>query len=192
MLSLGCGTGATEIHLRHLGAQVVGIDVSADAIAIAKMRIQHAIVADIEQDPLLHLESRSFDLILCGDVLEHLRFTEYVLDRIRGWLAPDGHFIVSVPNATHHTLLRQLVLYRNWKYEDSGLFDRGHYRLFTRKSLVRMLGEHGFLIEAVTFIRPISKKIVLVWWLLKPLIWLCPFLNEYFVQTWTVRARAVP
>lgn len=190
VLSLGCGTGATEQHLIARGAEVWGIDVSAEAVAAANQRGLHAMIANVEGDPLPALAPKSFDLVLCGDVLEHLRFTEHVLDRLRGWLTDDGALVLSVPNASHHSVLRQLVLHRNWKYEDAGLFDRGHYRLFTRKSLIRLLGEHGFAVEAVTSIRPLSPKLKLVWWLLGPLVWLCPALNDYFVQNWTVRARA--
>lgn len=190
VLSLGCGTGATEVHLVKQGAEVVGIDVSAEAVAIAATRLARAFVADVEKDPLPELQPGSFDLVLCGDVLEHLRFTEHVLDRLHGWLAPGGALVVSVPNATNHYVLRQLVLHRNWKYEDGGLFDRGHYRLFTKKSLLRLLGEHGFEVETVTCIRPLSRKIKPLWLLLRPLTWLFPALDEYFVQNWTVRARA--
>ncbi len=189
VLSLGCGTGATEMHLVQKGASVFGIDVSADAVAIAAKRLETAIVADIESDPLPQLRPGTFDLILCGDVLEHLRFAEHVLDRLRGWLADDGQLVLSVPNATHYTILRQLVLRRDWKYEDAGLFDRGHYRLFTRKSLLRLLDEHGFRVASVSFLRPLSPKVKILFTLLRPLVWIVPPLNEYFVQNWIVRAH---
>lgn len=189
VLSLGCGTGDTELRLQQQGAEVTGIDVSAEAIAIASQRLTRAIVADVESDPLPDLQPHSFDVVLCGDVLEHLRFPEHVLDRLRAWLTEDGTFVVAVPNATHHSVLRQLVLHRDWKYENAGLFDRGHYRLFTKKSLLRLLDERGFRVEAVTFLRPLSGRLKWIWWLLRPLAWLFPALDEYFVQTWTVRAR---
>lgn len=189
VLSLGCGTGATEVHFVRQGASVFGIDVSSDAVAIAGKRLETAIVADVEGDPLPQLHPGSFDLILCGDVLEHLRFAEHVLDRLRGWLADDGQLVLSVPNATHYTILRQLVLRRDWKYEDAGLFDRGHYRLFTKKSLLRLLDEHGLRVAAVSFLRPLSPKMKILFTLLRPLVWLVPPLNEYFVQNWIVRAH---
>ena len=166
-----------------------GIDLSADAIDAAREQLHHARVADIELDALEDLRPTSFDLVMLGDVLEHLRFTEYVLDRIRGWLTDDGHVLVAVPNATHYSVIRTLVFGRDWKYEDSGLFDRGHYKLFTKKSLLRLLGEHGFAVEEVTCDRVMSRWVRWTRTLLRPAIWLFPGLDEYFVYTWTVRAR---
>jgi 2-polyprenyl-3-methyl-5-hydroxy-6-metoxy-1,4-benzoquinol methylase len=191
VLSLGCGTGATEERLQAAGAQVFGVDVAADAVAIARRRLTCVLVGDVERDPLPELRQRSFDLVLCGDVLEHLRFPEHVLGRLRGWLVDGGTFVLSVPNATHYSVLRELAWRRNWRYEDAGLFDRGHYRLFTKTSLLRMLAQAGFAVEAVTSIRPLSRKARLLRWLLAPVVWLRPGVDEYFVQTWTVRARAV-
>ncbi|MCA8974258.1 MAG: class I SAM-dependent methyltransferase [Planctomycetes bacterium] len=191
-LSIGCGTAATESILQRQGTEVWGLDVSTDAVALARTRISHADTADIEVDPLPELRPGHFDLVLCGDVLEHLRFPEHVLDRIHGWLADDGHLVIAVPNATHHSVVRTLVLRRDWKYEDGGLFDRGHYRLFTRKSLLRLLGEHGFQVEQVSSTRPLSGKVRLFHLLLRPLFWLIPSLDEYLVYTWIVRVRKVP
>lgn len=191
-LSIGCGTGATEAVLRRSGAQVWGLDVSAEAVAIAAGRLDRAFVADIETDALSELEPGSFDLVLCGDVLEHLRFTEHALARIHGWLADGGHLVVAVPNAAHYYVVRELALRRNWRYEDGGLFDRGHYRLFTKTSLLRLLAEHGFAIDATAGTPATSSKLRFVRALLRPLLWLLPGLDEHFVYTWTVRARKVP
>lgn len=191
VLSIGCGTGATEAVLERSGIEVWGLDVSAEAVAVASRRITRAFVADIETDALPELEPRSFDLVLCGDVLEHLRFTEHALGRIHGWLAEGGRLVAAVPNAAHHSVVRTLVLRRDWKYEDGGLFDRGHYRLFTKKSLVRMLGEHGFELEAAAGSKPMGRKLRFVHLLLRPLFWLMPSLDEFLVYTWTVRARKV-
>lgn len=190
VLSLGCGTCATEMRLQQAGAEVIGIDVSAEAVAIASKRISKAMIADVEKDPLTELRPASFDLVMCGDVLEHLRFTEHVLARLHGWLEDGGSLVLSVPNATHYSVVRELVFRRNWRYEDGGLFDRGHYRLFTKKSLLRLLRECGFAIDAVISIRLITKKMRPIWWLLRPFTFVMPFLEEYFVQNWTVRAIA--
>jgi 2-polyprenyl-3-methyl-5-hydroxy-6-metoxy-1,4-benzoquinol methylase len=191
VLSLGCGTCATELQLQQKGAEVVGLDVSAEAVEVGNRRISKAMVADVETDALTELQPRSFDLVLCGDVLEHLRFTEHVLQRLHGWLADGGALVLSVPNATHYTIVRELLVRRNWRYEDGGLFDRGHYRLFTKKSLLRLLREQGFAVDKVTSIRMVATRMKPIWWLLRPLTWVFRGLEEYFVQNWTVRARVV-
>ncbi|MFO1077215.1 MAG: class I SAM-dependent methyltransferase [Planctomycetota bacterium] len=189
VLSLGCGTGATETLLQERCIEVWGLDISSGAIEVAAKRLHRAWAADVETDELAQLPTGHFDVVLCGDVLEHLRYPEHVLDRLRGWLAPGGSLVVAVPNATHHSVIRTLVLRRDWRYEDGGLFDRGHYRLFTRKSLVRLLAEHGFTVDVTACSKPIGPKLRVVYWLLKPLAWLWRGLDEYFVYTWTLRAH---
>lgn len=189
VLSIGCGTGDTELHLQQRGAEVTGVEICPESATVARSRLTKVLIGDVEQDPLPELQPHSFDLVLCGDVLEHMRFTEHVLGRLRGWIADDGALVVSVPNATHHSVIRQLALHRDWKYESAGLFDRGHYRLFTKKSLLRLLEAHGFRVERVDCLRQSGAKERWLRALLRPLSWLFPALDEYFVQTWTVRAR---
>jgi trans-aconitate methyltransferase len=178
--------------LEGSGAEVWGLDVSEEAIRVARTRIRHAIVGDIECGELQALVGQKFDLILCGDVLEHLRFVEHSLQRIRNWLDDGGALLVSVPNAAHYFVIRELFIRRDWHYLDAGVFDRGHYRLFTRKSLVRLLVEQGFQVDCVSYLRPVSPKMRLVWWPLSAALTMFPFLNEYFVSAWLLRARLSP
>ncbi len=65
----------------------------------------------------------SFDAIVCGDILEHLRDPDRLLRQARAWLAPDGRLIASIPNVRHHSVVRSL-LEGNWTYESAGLLDR--------------------------------------------------------------------
>lgn len=189
ILSVGCGVCATEAGLQSAGAEVWGLDISRDAVARASKVIHRAICGDIETDPLAEIPKGYFDAILCGDVLEHLRYTELALGRIREWLTDGGQFVVSVPNAAHYSVIRELAFRRDWKYEDAGLFDRGHYRLFTRKSLVRMLEAQGYAVEALGRNRPLAPKAKKVWFLIRPMLAVAPVLDDYLVQQWIVRGR---
>jgi 2-polyprenyl-3-methyl-5-hydroxy-6-metoxy-1,4-benzoquinol methylase len=40
VLDLGCGSGESVVILAHLGAKVLGIDISPDLIAIAEQRLR--------------------------------------------------------------------------------------------------------------------------------------------------------
>jgi S-adenosylmethionine-dependent methyltransferase len=77
-LDLGCGTGATAVRLARLGMHVTLLDFSPAMLDIAKRTAQEAGVADrvvVQQDDAAHLADlfhpRSFDVILCHNILEY-------------------------------------------------------------------------------------------------------------------------
>ena len=99
ILDAGCGTGVSTDYLCHLnpGADVLGIDISAGALAVAKERLQRsgaaAQVSSLrqEQRSLLDLESEGpFDYINSVGVLHHLDQPESGLRSLAGCLAPYG------------------------------------------------------------------------------------------------------
>jgi SAM-dependent methyltransferase len=67
VLHLQCATGEATAELAHLGALVTGVDISAEALAIARERAPNAVFlqADVHQLPL-QLERGRFDLVYTG------------------------------------------------------------------------------------------------------------------------------
>jgi GT2 family glycosyltransferase len=102
------------------------------------------VVADAEQLDAAFAPGR-FDAIVCADVLEHLRDPGRFLGRARGWLAPGGRLIASIPNVRHHSVLRGL-LEGDWTYEPAGLLDRDHLRFFTRREIEKLFYRAGFTV----------------------------------------------
>ncbi|MDX2231191.1 MAG: class I SAM-dependent methyltransferase [Leptolyngbyaceae cyanobacterium bins.349] len=96
ILDAGCGTGVGTEYLVHLNpqAQVVGIDLSAGALAVAKERCQrsgadrvtfhHLSLFDVDQLP------GEFDLINCVGVLHHTADPIRGIQRLATKLAPGG------------------------------------------------------------------------------------------------------
>jgi hypothetical protein len=103
------------------------------------------VVADIEY---WECPAGSFDVVVCGDVLEHLRDPLGLLRKARNWLRQDGRLIASVPNVRHHSVIRSL-LDGNWTYEPAGLLDRDHLRFFTRREVEKLFYRAGFSISQV-------------------------------------------
>jgi len=77
-LDVGCGTGATAVRLARLGIHVTLLDSSPAMLDIAKRATQEAVVADRvvlqhgDATQLANLfRTRSFDVILCHNILEY-------------------------------------------------------------------------------------------------------------------------
>jgi O-antigen biosynthesis protein len=146
ILDVGCAAGELGAALKALGAAlVVGVEASHDFVAQAQGRLDLVIEDDLQTvSPPFALES--FDYLVFADVLEHVVDPDAALARLLPFLRPDGRVIVSVPNMRYYAVLARLVFDR-WSYTDSGVRDRTHVRIFTRRSLVTMLEGAGLEIE---------------------------------------------
>ena len=96
VLDLGCRTGAvTQSFLA--GNDVVGLDIDADALKRAAARGVTTVWGDVEEP--LPFEDASFDVVVAGELLEHVRVPGGLLAEIGRVLRPDGVLVGSVPNA---------------------------------------------------------------------------------------------
>jgi len=96
VLDLGCRDGAlTQAYAR--GNEVVGVDADREALAEAEKLGIEAHWADLDQP--LQFPEASFDVVIAGELLEHLRDPRHVVAEIRRVLRPGGTFVGSVPNA---------------------------------------------------------------------------------------------
>lgn len=96
VLDVGCRSGALTKHFLD-GNQVVGLDVDRAALAKAAELGIETVLADAE-DPL-PFPDESFDAVVAGELLEHLRFPDAVVSEARRVLRPGGVLVGSVPNA---------------------------------------------------------------------------------------------
>jgi 2-polyprenyl-3-methyl-5-hydroxy-6-metoxy-1,4-benzoquinol methylase len=148
VLDVGCGTGATARSLRERGAeQLVGVEPTPAAAAAAREvfdtlhegRIEDVIGSGVLTGP--------FDCILLYDVLEHLVDPSAVLDALRPLAAPGGRVHVSVPNARHWSLVRDLLLRGTFGYTEWGHRDATHLRWFTRRDIEALVTGADFRVE---------------------------------------------
>jgi SAM-dependent methyltransferase len=95
VLDLGCRDGALTSHYLP-GNHVVGVDIDRRALATAAERGVHTVWADLDQP--LPFDDGSFDVVVAGEVLEHLRFPEQILQEARRVLGAGGVLVGSVPN----------------------------------------------------------------------------------------------
>lgn len=101
VLDLGCAGGFMAEALADRGAHVAGIDPAAEAIAAART---HAAARSLDIDyavgvgEALPYADQSFDIVVCVDVLEHVRDLRRVLQEIARTLRPGGVFLFDTIN----------------------------------------------------------------------------------------------
>lgn len=142
VLDVGCGAATLASTLKSDGAAyVAGIELNGPAAELARPRLDRLVegsVVDVE----LPFETHSFDYLIFADVLEHLADPHAALRRCLPFLRPGGNVIISVPNWRFYSVLLRLIFDR-WEYTDSGVRDRTHLRVFTRRTLLNFLHEAG-------------------------------------------------
>jgi SAM-dependent methyltransferase len=144
VLEVGCSVGHVTEHLVANDNEVVGIEIDPAAAEEARRYATAVHVADLDRTPLDDLVQGPFDVVLFGDVLEHLRDPSSALDAACRLLADDGHIVVSIPNAAHADL-RLMLLEGRWEYQEHGLLDDTHLRYFTRDGLRSLLARSGLV-----------------------------------------------
>lgn len=85
-------------------------------------KISNIYIANVEKE--LPFDGASFDLVILGEVLEHLRDDYNALNNIKKVLKDDGYLIVSLP------------FYNDW--------EEGHMRIHSKISGERLLNISGF------------------------------------------------
>jgi methionine biosynthesis protein MetW len=149
VLDVGCGAGALGAALREeRGIEVMGLELSADAAARARERLDAVVEADLDALYELPFERGSFDAMVFGDVLEHLRDPHRLLRTLRPWLADEGAIVTSIPNVGHWSVILPLLTQDRWPYADAGLLDRTHVHFFTLAEAELMLRDCGFTVES--------------------------------------------
>jgi 2-polyprenyl-3-methyl-5-hydroxy-6-metoxy-1,4-benzoquinol methylase len=148
VLDVGCARGGAAAELRARGAtSITGIEMLAEPAAVAATVYDHVLVGDALSE--LGNTDGNFDTILCYDVLEHIYDPLAVIRGLRGVAAPNGRLHVSVPNASHVSLLRDLIFRGTFGYQPAGHRDATHVRWFTRRDIVALVGEGGWRVEGV-------------------------------------------
>ena len=150
VLEIGCGAaGMARAYLaRNPSAAYTGVELFETVARQAAEHLSDVLVGDIEQpstmDALDRVRGdRLFDVLVCGDVLEHLHDPWRVLSQLRSRMAPGAVCVVCIPNVGHWSVLQQQLKGR-WDYADAGLLDRTHLRFFTLETAVEMLQQAGW------------------------------------------------
>jgi 2-polyprenyl-3-methyl-5-hydroxy-6-metoxy-1,4-benzoquinol methylase len=155
VLEIGCGEGRLGARLRERGLEVHGVEAVPAAAAAAARVLDRATCADVERTALDYPPAH-FQLLLCGDVLEHLVDPWGVLARLQRLCAPGAWLLCSVPNAQYFPVSLGLLRGR-FDYRDAGVLDRTHLRFFTRRTAKALVEGAGFAVAAMPAVYPFKS-----------------------------------
>jgi 2-polyprenyl-3-methyl-5-hydroxy-6-metoxy-1,4-benzoquinol methylase len=132
VLDIGCRTGALT-RMYADGNEVVGLDVDRTALAEAERLGIKTVWADVDQG--LPFEDESFDVVVAGEVLEHVRFPERLLSEVGRVLRPGGTVVGSVPNSYRLKSRLRFLFGRPPEFAD----DPTHLHMFRPGDLIQLL-----------------------------------------------------
>jgi SAM-dependent methyltransferase len=130
VLDVGCRYGAlTRSYVE--GNEVVGVDVDREALAeAAKLGIE---THWADADAPLPFPDESFDVVVAGELLEHIRDPGGLVDEAARVLRPGGRLVASVPNGFR--LKHRLRFLAGREPEE----DPTHLHLFSERAVRRLL-----------------------------------------------------
>ena len=147
LLDVGAADGLLSRQLTACGWRVTAIEGDPALAQVGARYCERMITLNLDRE--IPVGEGPFDVIVYGDVLEHLVDPLRVLVELDRGLGPGGFVIISVPNIAH-LWIRLLLLVGRFDYLDRGILDHSHLRFFTERSMRAMLVDAGLSIERFT------------------------------------------
>ena len=144
ILDIGCANGGFGelIQAKRSDIHLTGVEMNQIMAKNASIHYDRIHTMKIED---VHFET-TFDHINCGDIIEHLYDPWQMLKLLYSLLNRGGSFVVSLPNAGHWTVVKDLAA-GEFQYLPVGLLCLTHIRWFTEKSIRQALLDVNFEIE---------------------------------------------
>jgi SAM-dependent methyltransferase len=143
VLDLGCGPGFMAVELKKRAARVVSVD--RYITDQTRENSEKVIEGDVETLDFTFAESR-IDEVLVLDIIEHLRSPELFLSRLRESLCGHQPKVILTTGNIAFFVMRLSLLFGKFNYGKRGILDMDHTRLYTFRSLRRVLEMNGFTV----------------------------------------------
>lgn len=162
LFEVGCGNGSIAHELTRRGWDVTGVDPSAEGIAQAnRAHSDLKLYSGSAYDDLAARYGR-FPVVLSLEVVEHVYFPRQYAATVFSLLRGGGTAILSTP---YHGYWKNLALALSGKLDQhfTTLWDHGHIKFWSMKTLTILLEEAGFRdirFERVGRIPPLAKAMI--------------------------------
>jgi SAM-dependent methyltransferase len=156
LLDVGAAQGFLSEMLSLRGYKVTALEGNPTLAEAAVGKCHKVVMANLNQR--LPVFEAPFDVIVYGDVLEHLEAPLAVLKAINKNLTANGLVLISVPNVAHLWVRIQLLIGR-FEYADRGILDRTHLHFFTLGSFKRFLAQADLFVTEI-FATPVPLSLL--------------------------------
>ena len=147
LVDLGCSDGSLTSEFKKQGHHVIGVDLSHHA------GIDENVDAFIQcnlDDGLPSGLPDNIDIVVCADVLEHVRNPQGILEELSNKMNHGGVVIASIPNFGHWYPRARTAL-GFFDYDRRGILDDTHVRFFTRRSFERTARAAGYNVKRIGY-----------------------------------------
>jgi len=135
VLDIGCGTGYNLLYFKPLFKNVIGMDISKNALLLSsKRRIKNLFLGDAKR---ISISNNSVDVVLSLDLIEHIKDDNIVISEIHRILRKNGTLILSVPAFNFL-----------WSKHDDLLH---HKRRYNKSQIHCLLTKNGFKVEKISY-----------------------------------------
>lgn len=141
ILDIGCGNGTVLSSLVKTH-ELHGVEINPELTARANKIGMKVLVHDVESGPLPYPD-KTFDVVFCGETIEHQVDTDWLVAEINRVLKPRGILVLTYPNI--RTMLGiAMLLFFDMPPMYAARYRAPHYRDFTLKTIRMVLNNHGF------------------------------------------------
>lgn len=144
ILDVGCADGVIFKDYTPK-ADFYGIDIAEPLLKKAQKNGYKTFLLDIEQQKL-PFKNEFFDVIIAGEMIEHVVNTDWFMCEINRVLKKNGYLIISIPNINQWISLFMMIFF-DLPPRYSARFRAPHVRDFTFKTMKGCLKEFGFEIK---------------------------------------------
>jgi len=148
VLEIGAGSGDTLLYAKNNGFAntIFGVELCKIENSYQNSsEFEKFIIGNIEEIEL-EFNEESFDVIICGDVLEHLINPYETVLELKKYMKKDAIFIASIPNIRYWRVLKKIIFEGDFQYMEAGILDKTHLRFFCKKNMKEFFSSSGFKI----------------------------------------------
>lgn len=162
-LDLGCGNGFLTNQISAFFKETHGCDVSESGINLANKRNNLKVKYFLTDGNLSNIEENHYDIVTLLEVIEHVYDPSKLLVHIKSKMRKKGKIIISTP---FHGYFKNLAIALTNKFDHhfNPLWLHGHIKFFSKKTIVKVLKDNGFKINAVYYtgrFYPLSKSMII-------------------------------